>query len=192
MGNSPLPLADGPSGDAHPLRQLRLGEALLLAQLRDEAADTGTVHSAAPFLPSGIPESGKKVNRPQVENPGKPRKSWGSQGARPKVKQDRRGVSCPFGAIHLLYGGKNSSHGAKCRSPGSAGARHPSGVPSPSPRRSRGGAVSGKGRSRFPESSQSASVKPVRPNGADRFRARSDCSFIRFGGFAAKARKFLV
>ena len=40
--------------------------------------------------------------------------------------------------------------------------------------------------------SQSASVKPVRPNGADRFRVRSDCSFIRFGGFAAKARKFLV
>ena len=102
------------------------------------------------------------------------------------------GLSCPFGAIHLLYGGKNSSHGAKCRGPGSAGARHPSGVPSPSPRRSRGGAVSGKGRSRFPESSQSASVKPVRPNGADRFHMRSDCSFIRFGGFAAKARKFLV
>ena len=49
LGNPPLPLADGPSGDAHPLRQLRLGEALFLAQLRDEAADTGTVHFTAPF-----------------------------------------------------------------------------------------------------------------------------------------------
>ena len=24
------------------------------------------------------------------------------------------GLSCPSGAIHLLYGGKNPSHGAKC------------------------------------------------------------------------------
>ena len=75
-----------------------------------------------------------------------------------------------------MCGGKNSSHEAKCRGPGSAGARHPSGVPSPSPQQGWGGAVSGKRRSRFPETSHRATCEkaPVLL-GPEPFRAKAQC-----------------
>ena len=49
------------------------------------------------------------------------------------------GLSCPFGAIHLLYGGKHSSHGATCeRGPAPRGRTSFAPKRSADPRRSRG------------------------------------------------------
>ena len=49
------------------------------------------------------------------------------------------GLSCPFGAIHLLYGGKHSSHGATCeRGPAPKGRTSFAPKRSAGPRRSRG------------------------------------------------------
>ena len=42
--HAPLPLADGLVADAHPLRQLALGQPPLLPQAADQSADLGVVH----------------------------------------------------------------------------------------------------------------------------------------------------
>ena len=110
-----------------------------LARFMGGIADPGTIAAEAAPRPGGpqtLPieartRPGTPVLRPSV--PGKVQEGAKAPSWFPPPAERIESIF-PGG----MYGGKNTSHEAKCRR---HRRRHPSGVPSPSPRHSRGGAV---------------------------------------------------